>query len=272
MQSSSSAANLFSVRFDFSSREPLPAEEFLRLRKEEVRHRNARLEHPFVRLLFDGRLTLEQLRGWALQDYALKRCPTWWNAGRLLNSPTLAVQRRVVRSLLEELGDEGHGHTDMYQRFLAGLGVAADEMEHAPLLPSTVLALDAFMAINSRRDVVESLASGSVAGEAINVEFSTGVVDANDRAYHLPKAALEWFYEHIEADKGHSSLGERLVLEFAVTKDIQNRVWDAVIRSKSIYWVFFDGVYQAYVLGNGTSHPHYKPGLDLPHHYPFSFL
>ena len=260
------------MRFNFRSEEALPAHDFLRLLKDEVRDRNARLEHPFVKLLFDGNLTLDQLRGWAMQDYALKRCPTWWNAGRLLNSPSLAVQRRVARSLMEELGDEGHGHTDMYQRFGAALGFSSEEMEQAPLLPSTILALDEFMAINANRPVVEALASGSVAGEAINVEFSTRFVEANDRAYHLPKESLEWFYEHIEADKGHSNLGEQLVLEYAVSKEVQNRVWDAVTRSKAIYWVFFDGVYQAYVLGEGRTHPHYQRGHHLPVRYPFSFL
>ena len=108
-----------------------------------------------------------------------------------------------------------------------------------------------------------------MAGEAINVEFSSKFVEANDRVYHLPKPALEWFYEHIEADKGHSNLGEQLVLEYAVTKDMQNRVWTAVTRSKSIYWVFFDGVYQAYVLSDG-SHPHYQPGYHLASRYPFA--
>src|SRR2546423_9651408 len=115
------------VRFDFRSPDAVASQDFLGLLKEEVRDRNARLEHPFVKLLFDGKLTVQQLRGWAMQDYALKRCPTWWNAGRLLNSPSLAVQRRVVRSLLEELGDEGHGHTDMYQRFGAAFGVCGEE-------------------------------------------------------------------------------------------------------------------------------------------------
>jgi pyrroloquinoline quinone (PQQ) biosynthesis protein C len=104
------------------------------------------------------------------------------------------------------------------------------------------------------------------------VEFSTRFVEANDRVYHLPKEALEWFYEHIEADKGHSNLGEQLVLEYALTKDVQNRVWDSVTRSKSIYWVFFDGLYQAYVLADGASHPHYQPGRHLPLRFPFSYL
>ena len=256
--------------FELPRSEHYPTDEFLELLREEVRQRNARLEHPFVRLMFDGELTLDQLRGWAKQDFALKRCPTWWNAGRLLNAPTLAVQRQVARSLVEELGEEGGGHTDLYLRFGRALGLADEEMEGAPLLPSTVLVLDELMAINRHRPVVESLASGSVAGEAINVEFCTRFVQASDRAYHIAREGLEWFYEHIEADSGHSSLGERLVLQLATTKDVQDRVWDAVIRSKAAYWVFFEGVYQAYVLSEPGAYPHYRPGRDLPPQYPLS--
>ena len=256
--------------FDIASPQPLPAPEFLELLKAEVRHRNARLEHPFVRLLFDGELSLDQVRGWARQDYALKRCPTWWNAGRLLNSPDLATQRQVVRSLIEELGDEGGGHTEMYLRFGRALGMSGEEMERALLLPGTVLAVDTLMAINRDRPAVEALASGSVAGEAINVEFCTRFVAANDSAYHIDREGMEWFAEHIVADAAHSSLGERLVLEQASTKEVQNRVWDAVVRSKAAYWVFFEGLHQAYVLGDPAVYPHYAPGRDLPVHYPFA--
>ena len=175
------------MRFDFGREQPYESEQFLGMLQEEVREGNARLEHPFVRLLFDGGLSLDQVRGWAKQDFALKRCPTWWNAGRLLNSPTLAIQRKVAHSLIEELGDEGGGHTEMYLRFGAALGVPEREMYDAPLLPSTVLVVDELMGINRHRSVIESLASGSVAGEAINVDFCTHFVAANDRVYGIAR-------------------------------------------------------------------------------------
>ena len=222
------------MRFDYRRNQAYDAEEFLTMLQDEVREGNARLEHPFVRKLFGGELTMDQVRGWAKQDFALKRCPTWWNAGRLLNSPTLAVQRQVVKSLWEELGEEGEGHTEMYLRFGAALGISEEEMFQAPLLPSTVLVVDELLSINRYRPVVEALASGSVAGEAINVDFCTRFVEASDRVYHIDRDGLEWFTEHIVADASHSSLGERLVLQYATTKEVQNRVVDAVIRSKAV--------------------------------------
>mgnify|MGYP001029097056 FL=1 len=258
------------MRFDFDRDEAYEPATFLAMLQAEVREGNARLEHPFVKLLFDAKLTMNQLRGFAKQDFALKRCPTWWNAGRLLNAPNLDVQRRVARSLLEELGEKGEGHTEMYLRFGAALGISERDMFEAPLLPSTILVVDQFMAINRHRPVVESLASGSVAGEAINVEFCTRFVAASDRGYHIAGEGLEWFNEHVVADQAHGSTGEMLVLEYATTKELQNRVVDAVTRSKAAYWVFFEGLYQAYVLGEvAGGYPHYSPGHHLPAGYPF---
>ena len=137
--------------------------EFLELMKAEVRTGTARLESSFVQLLFNGELTMDQVRGWARQDYALKKCPTWWVAARMLNSPSMAVQRRLMGTLNEELGTEALSHTDMYLQFGRALGYTDEEMEEAPLLPSTVLAVDELMSINRNRSVMESLASGSVA-------------------------------------------------------------------------------------------------------------
>ena len=258
------------MRFDFNRNDAYKPEDFLAKLKDEVCEGNARLEHPFPRMLFNGELTLDQLRGFAKQDFALKRCPRWWNASRLLNSPTLDIQRQVAKSLLEELGDEGDGHTEMYVRFGAALGISEDEMYQAPLLPGTVLAVDELMSINRHRPVIEALASGSVAGEAINVDFCTRFIKANDSTYHIAREGLSWFYEHVVADAGHSSLGERLVLQHATTKETQNRVIDAVVRSKACYWVFFEGLYQAYVLSEPSAYPHYTPGSHLPNDYPFA--
>ena len=143
-------------------------------------------------------------------------------------------------------------------------------MEEAPLLPSTVLAVDELMSINRNRSVMESLASGSVAGEAINVEFCAKFLAANERVYKIPIESLDWFTEHIVSDSGHSSLGEQLVLEYATTRELQNLAWDAAVRSKALFSVFFDGLYQAYVLHKDGEYPHYRRGTDLPTNYPFS--
>ncbi len=62
-------------RFDFARKEPYSPDEFLDLLQKEALHANARVEHPYVQLLADGKLTIDQLRDYATQDYQLKKCP-----------------------------------------------------------------------------------------------------------------------------------------------------------------------------------------------------
>jgi pyrroloquinoline-quinone synthase len=257
------------ARFDFARPEPYGPEEFLQLLRAEALDRNARLEHPYVLKLVAGKLSREKLRDFATQDYQLKKCPSWWVAARILNSPTIEDQKIIAKTFVEEMGGMDPrftGHQAMYLEFGKALGLSEAELEQAELLPSTILAVDMLMQINRHRSVVEGLASGSIMGETTNVKFSRMLVPAFEEHYKLPRSGLGWFLEHIEADQQHGAMGEALVKKYATTRDMQNKVWDCIIRTKAAWWVFFDGLYS--VTFGGIDLPRYKVGKDLSSCYP----
>ncbi len=256
-------------RFDFQRREPYAPEEFLTLLKEEALYKNARLEHPYVKHLVDGKLTREQLRDFAKQDYQLKKCPSWWVAGRILNSPSIETQKMIAQTFIEEMGGVDPrftGHQAMYLEFGKALGLSAAELDHAELLPSTILAVAMLMHINRHRSVAEALASGSIMGETINVTVSQMLLPAFEKHYRIPREGLVWFLEHVEADQEHGGLGEAVVKKYATTKDMQNKIWDCIIRTKAAWWIFFDGLHS--VTFSGIQLPRYTVGKDLPECYP----
>jgi pyrroloquinoline quinone (PQQ) biosynthesis protein C len=257
------------ARFDFHRIEPYAPEEFLQMLKAEALHKSARLEHPYVTRLVEGKLSHEQLRDYAKQDYQLKKCPSWWVAGRILNSPTIADQKMIVKTFIEEMGGVDPrftGHQAMYLEFGKALGLSADEMEHAELLPSTVLAVEMLMHINRYRSVAEAMASGSIMGESINVKVSQMYLPALEKHYRIPREGLVWFLEHVEADQEHGGLGEAVVKKHATTKDMQNKIWNCIIKTKAAWWIFFDGLYS--VTFGGIELPRYTVGKDLPECYP----
>ncbi len=260
-------------RFDFKRTEPYGAEEFLRMLREEALDKNARLEHPYVKELVGGKLSRDQLRDFAKQDYQLKKCPSWWVAGRILNSPTIADQKLIAKTFIEEMGGldaRFTGHQRMYLEFGKALGLSDEDMELAELLPSTVLAVEMLMNINRHRSVFEGIASGSIMGEATNVKVSKMLMPVFESQYGVPRAGLVWFLEHVEADQKHESLGASIVKRLATTKDRQDKVWDCIIRTKAAWWIFFDGLYS--VTFSGIELPRYKVGRDLPESYPMEPL
>lgn len=256
-------------RFDFDRKEAYEPEEFLSMLKAEAREKNARLEHPYVKNMVAGKLTREQLRDFAKQDYQLKKCPSWWVAGRILNSPSIQTQKMIAGTFIEEMGGVDPrftGHQAMYLEFGKALGLTPDDLDHAELLPSTILAVAMLMQINRHRSVGEALASGSVMGEQTNVRVSKLLLPAFENHYKIPRAGLVWFLEHVEADEGHGGLGDAIVKKFAVSKDMQNKIWDSIIRTKAAWWIFFDGLHS--VTFSGIDLPRYKVGVDLPECYP----
>ena len=257
------------TRFNFAKKEPYPIDEFLDLLQKEALHANARVEHPYVQLLVDGKLSIDQLRDYAKQDYQLKKCPSWWVAGRILNSPTIEDQKLLAGTFIEEMGGVDPrftGHQAMYLAFGRALGLTEKDLEEAELLPSTILTVDMLMHINRHRSVAEALASGSVLGEQTNVRVTKLLVPAFRRHYGISDEGLIWFLEHEEADEEHGSLGESIVKKYDATKDMQNKIWDAIIRTKAAWWVFFDGLYSTTF--GGVNLPRYQVGRDLPMSYP----
>ena len=256
-------------RFDFDRESPYGQDEFIGMVKAEALQGNARLDHPYVKLLVDGKLSREQLIDFAKQDYQLKKVPSWWSAQRITNCLTIADQKAISKAFSEEMGgadDRFTGHQAMYLKFGAALGLTPADLEHAPVLPSTILAVTMLMHINKYRSTPEGLASGSVLGEQTNVRVSQMFVPAFEKHYGLPRAGLEWFLEHIEADTEHGGMGEAFVKRYAKSKDMQNKIWDTIIRTKSAWWVFFDGLYSAQI--TGVNLPRYTVGKDLPEFFP----
>jgi pyrroloquinoline quinone (PQQ) biosynthesis protein C len=256
-------------RFDFARLESYGADELLKMLRAEALDQNARLEHPYVKLLVDGKLTQEQLRDYAKQDYQLKKCPSWWVAGRILNSPTIADQKIIAKTFVEEMGGGDPtltGHQAMYLAFGRALGLSEDDLEQADLLPSTILTVELLMHVNRTRSMPEGLASGSIMGETINVRVCKMLVPAFEKSYGIARESLVWFLEHLEADEGHGNMGEMMVKKHATTKPMQNKIWDCIVKTKAAWWVFFDGLYSAAV--TGVDLPRYKVGKDLPDCYP----
>ena len=85
------------------------------------------LTHPFYRDWSEGRLSLEQLRAYAVEYFHhVSAFPTFLSAlhSRLEDG---ALRRVVLRNLAEE-EVEGRAHADMWLDFAEGLGLSRDEV------------------------------------------------------------------------------------------------------------------------------------------------
>jgi pyrroloquinoline-quinone synthase len=154
-------------------------------------------------------------------------------------------RRMILDQLLEEAGDpkgKAPGHPELWLRFCEGLGLRRAEVQGAPLLPNTMVAIDDFLYTNRVNSFFVSAAGSS---EPPNVELCARLLPAFRKHYHVDDAHLEYYTLHVVADVEHSEWIGQIVASFASTPEVRKQMWDQMLRGFSIHAMLIDGVLDA---------------------------
>ncbi len=205
--------------------------------------------HPFFAQLEKGEVPLPVVREWAKQFYPWLASVPIAMAERFSNcswDPANDPYRRMILDqLVEEAGDpkgKEPGHPELWLRFCEGLGLTRAEVQGAPLLPSTMVAIDDFLYTNRVNTFYVSAAGSS---EPPNVELCARLLPAFRDLYHVAEGPLEYYRLHVVADVEHSEWIGQIVAGFAKTPEIRKQMWDQMLRGFSIHSLLVDGVLAA---------------------------
>jgi coenzyme PQQ biosynthesis protein C len=231
----------------------LTGEEFVEQIKSDIAAKHANLNHPFCRLLIEGKLTREQLQGWARQRF---KGISGMDLGQVAQLYVKAPDDQIRRHVLELLGEEsgglsGKSHKEMFLDFCQALGITKEEVLAAPVLPETLAVANLYKVRFLHDSFLEALMSMACV-ESQNPDAFARWIPALQDHYGIPRKHLGWFEEHVTADsteEGHGGAAFRIVEKYAVTDEVQRKVRRAVGETLSSYWMMFDGIYRAYVEG-----------------------
>ncbi|MEM1599414.1 MAG: iron-containing redox enzyme family protein [Sulfolobaceae archaeon] len=253
--------------FELNIKEPYDPKEFVDILSRVARDYWAGIHHPLAQLFLEGKLTKEQLRIWAIEEYWFYKGPNYWSAAEIANAPELEDQELLFDPLLTEIGSEKEeGHVKLYLKYLNALGVSYEELINTPLLPTTIVAVSEFYNICKYLSLAEAIAAEKIAGEYINRERHALYVEAFRKYYTwIPEEAIQFHKAHVEEDVRHSQIGIYLAQKYASTKEAQNRMWDAAIRFLALYWTLYEGIYQVAV--NGVNMPRFPVNPTFPLQY-----
>ncbi len=211
--------------------------------------------HPFFSRLAAGEVPRPVVIEWVKQFYPWLSCVPIAMAERFTRCSwepkNDRFRRMILDQLVEEAGDpKGRepGHPELWLRFCEGLGVSRAEVQSAPLLPSTLVAIDDFLYTNRENPFYVSSAGSS---EPPNVELCARLLPAFQRHYGVDDAHLEYYRLHVTADVEHSQWIGEIVAAHATTPEIRKQMWDQMLRGFSIHAILVDGVLAA--TGDGHS-------------------
>jgi pyrroloquinoline-quinone synthase len=213
--------------------------------------------HPFFGQIERGEAPKPLVQAWVKQFYPWLACVPIAMAERFANCSWEPANDRYRRMILDQLVEEAGdpkgkepGHPELWLRFCEGLGVPRTEVQAAPLLPSTMVAIDDFLYTNRVHPFYVSAAGSS---EPPNVDLCARLLPAFRRHYGVPEDHLEYYSLHVTADVEHSEWIGQIVAGFANSPEVRKQMWDQMLRGFALHALLVDGVVAA---GAARSAPH----------------
>jgi coenzyme PQQ biosynthesis protein C len=234
-----------------SALSPEALEALLRRVGEERYHIN----HPFHRLMVEGRLTKGQMQAWALNRYCYQAAIPRKDAIVLSRLDEQELRIAWRERIIDHDGHDGRpGGVEKWLKLAVALGLDADAVKSQKLaLPATRFAVGAYITLVEKRSVLEAIAS------SLTELFSPAVIGERVPAIlarydYVNENALAYFKPRLHQAPRDADFALDYVKTHARTRAEQQAAVDALVTKCDILWAMLDALQFAYV----------SPGLIAP--------
>jgi pyrroloquinoline-quinone synthase len=208
--------------------------------------------HPIRQLLLSGRLTKEQLQGWAQNQFHEFRNIHRFFGIRYQKCPIPELRRMLLENMVEEEGEDLFGgkypsHQELWLRFAEGIGIQRDDLLNYEPLPGIRAALEMYVSLVQQSHWAVAIGTGLVF-EGGGPKRMGEERQALERHYSwIPPAALDFFRAHEYHDEGHGSMVIDVIKQHCMAVDLQTEMRAAVRQRADIMWLQNDCIYHAFV-------------------------
>ncbi|HET8577662.1 MAG TPA: iron-containing redox enzyme family protein [Methylomirabilota bacterium] len=235
---------------------PLPPADFAQALLNEARESHPWLHHPLFQMIYRGELGRAQLQSVIRQQGCFFLDTLRHAAWKIISvggyTPTfddLERQRALIPLVVEEGGEDMVGgtttaHAYLFIRLAEALGISRDELFSTEYLPTTVIEKNELFLLQ-RSGTLEALCGGNIATESINPIHMRRMAEAMETRYGVERAALDFYYVHVEIEGDHADRAVRILSKLAVTDEEQARGHLAMRRAITARRICADGMLEA---------------------------
>jgi len=214
--------------------------------------------HPLRKLLLSGRLTKEQLQGWAKNQFHEFRNIHRFFGVRYQKCPVPELRRALLENMVEEEGEDLFGgkypgHAELWTRFGEALGIAREDMLTYEPLPGVRAALEMYVQLVQQSHWAVAIGTGLVF-EGEGPKRMREEREALQKYYPwIPSEGFDFFHAHEYHDEGHGNFVVDVIKKYIMENELQDEMRSAVNVRADTMWLQNESVYQAFV----------KPSLSL---------
>jgi pyrroloquinoline-quinone synthase len=245
-----------------SNAAPWDREEFLSQLRDVGMTRYHHL-HPFHRIMNEGGLSPDQLRGWVANRFYYQRNIPVKDAAILSNCPDREI-RRIWRSrILDQDGTEGDdGGIEAWLRLAQAAGLSREEtLDDRHVLPGVRFAVDAYVAFARTKPWPIAVASSLT--ELFAPDLMKERLAAFEKFYtFIPVEGLDYFRRRLTQARKDSTHAVELTIAHCSTRELQEEAVRALSFKCDVLWTILDAIMLAY--GAGASRSESKAPASAP--------
>ena len=204
-------------------------------------------DHPLVRRIAEGQLTIPELRFFAQQYYqrTARMFPKLVAAiySRCPDDPEL--EHMLLENVFSESGfeDPTKEHKKLFFQFGRALGLSREDIERARPVPE----LHAFIGWRDRifydAPWLDAIAVQSFVFEGQNLKRAAIIAEGLRRHYPFSEEDIAFWATHgSEVEEEHADVGPIMVERYAASQETRDRLRAIVEEGVEVYWIVFDGI------------------------------
>jgi pyrroloquinoline-quinone synthase len=199
------------------------------------------LTHPFYKAWSAGELTSQDLKFYGEQYYhQVSQFPTYLTSlhSRL---PEGAMRREVLANAFDE-ECSGSAHSDIWLRFVEGMGGSASDQENKMPIPEVDDLVTTFGDL-ARQAPVAAAFGALFAYESQVPKIASEKLSGLRQHYGADDRTCSYFTLHQKADIHHSNVWRRIITALVEQDENQaEKVLDGVSRAARALWTALDGI------------------------------
>jgi pyrroloquinoline-quinone synthase len=204
-------------------------------------------QHPFHRLMHEGKLTRGQLQAWAFNRYYYQKTIPIKDALILSRSESPELRRAWRKRIVDHDGEPGTpGGIEKWIKLAEATGVARDlVISERGVLPAVTYAVDAYLGLVTKHSFLEAVASSLT--EMFSKDLISLRMDRMVTHYPYLSSSLGYFESRLSQAPEDADFALNWVKQNAKTRLEQDSAIGALRAKCDILWAQLDALYFAYV-------------------------
>ncbi|MEZ5660347.1 MAG: pyrroloquinoline-quinone synthase PqqC [Burkholderiaceae bacterium] len=213
------------------------------------RMRRYHIHHPYHRMMAQGELNPDQIRGWVANRFYYQVTIPRKDAALMANCPDRETRRLWIQRIVDHDGETGtEGGIEAWVRLGEACGLKRDEMwsmEH--VLPGVRFAVDAYYNFVRHAEWHEGVCSSLTELFAPTIHKQRLANWPNDYPWIEPEG-LGYFRNRVQQANRDVEHGLAVTLAWFNTPERQERAFNILQLKLDILWTMLDAMYMAYVM------------------------